>query len=59
MEEADEFRDRAVASEPANSANPNLEHTNKPSKVREEGELSSDDNDDDEDDDDVLFFKKP
>nr|XP_015876973.2 uncharacterized protein LOC107413525 isoform X2 [Ziziphus jujuba var. spinosa] len=49
-DEADELRDGAAASEPANCGNPNhqeLTTNNKPSKAREEGELSSDDNDDD------------
>ncbi|KAM4104531.1 hypothetical protein ACJW30_06G165000 [Castanea mollissima] len=53
MEEIDEARAKATASEPTNS-NPNTELSEKPSKAKEEGELSSDDVDDDEDDENPV-----
>ncbi|KAJ7971298.1 putative Zinc finger C3H1 domain-containing protein [Quillaja saponaria] len=45
MEEVDELKTKAMASEPSNEI-PNPELTHKPSKTREEGELSSSDDDD-------------
>ena len=54
MEEIDEARAKATASEPTNT-NPNTELAEKPSKAKEEGELSSDDGDDNNDN--VLLSK--
>ena len=48
-------REKATMSEPTDS-NPNTELSEKPSKAKEEGELSSDD-DDEDNDDDVLLSK--
>ena len=45
---------KATASEPTNS-NPNMKLSEKPSKAKEEGELSSDDGDDNNND--VLLSK--
>ena len=58
MEEIDEARAKATASEPTNT-NPNTELAEKPSKAKEEGELSSNDADDDDKDNNnnVLFSK--
>jgi len=57
MEEIDEARAKATASEPTNS-NPNTELSEKPSKAKEEGELSSDEADGgDDNNNDVLLSK--
>ena len=58
MEDIDEARAKATASEPTNS-NPNTELSEKPSKAKEEGELSSDEANGggDDDNNDVLLSK--